>query len=242
MEPSNALAAIARDRLLAWDGSMDAHLVQPPIYSAMRDALLKEIFDRNLPADLADAAWHPADRGLGSFGNRLKARIVEMLRDDDRSLLAEGDTWAEAISRALTKGVATLFARLGDDPDAWVWDRVHRAVPRHTLSAALPGARRPARPDVHPPQRRRRHAATGRLLASHLRHGQPACRWPATPTTPQTGTTPCGSFPSAAPAIPAAPHYSDQSETWRKVEMVPMRWDWDAIIGNAESRQTLQPA
>ena len=145
VEPSNALAAIARERLLAWDGSMDAHLVQPTIYSAMRDALLKEIFDRNLPPDLAHDAWHPADRGLGSFGNRLKARMVEMLREDDRSLLngshpelVEGDTWADAISRALTRGVATLFSRLGDDPSAWVWDRVHRAVPKHTLSAAHP--------------------------------------------------------------------------------------------------------
>ena len=240
VEPSNALAAIARDRLLAWDGSMDAHLVQPTIYSAMRDALLKEIFDRNLPADLADAAWHPADRGLGSFGNRLKARIVEMLRDDDRSLLAEGDTWAEAISRALTRGVATLFARLGDDPDAWVWDRVHRAVPRHTLSATYPELDGLLDPPSIP------HSGDG---DTPLQGGYS----PATFATVTSLSVARYSYdtsdwdnslwvvPLGSSGHPGSPHYSDQSETWRKVEMVPMRWDWDAIIGNAESRQTLQP-
>ena len=247
VEPSNALAAIARDRLLAWDGSMDANLPQPAIYSAMRDALLKEVFERNLPPDLAYDAWHPADRGLGSFGNRLKARMVEMLRQDDRSLLVgnhpelvEGDTWPAAISRALTKGVATLFARLGDDPDAWVWDRVHRAVPKHTLSAAHPELNGLLDPPAIP------HSGDG---DTPLQGGYS----PATFATVTSLSVARYSYdtadwdnslwvvPLGSSGHPGSPHYYDQSETWRRVEMVPMRWNWDGIIANSETQQALEP-
>jgi penicillin amidase len=240
VEPSNALAAIARERLLAWDGSMDANQAQPAIYSAMRDALLKEIFERNLPPDLADASWHPADRGLGSFGNRLKASIVEMLRHDDRSLLSEGDTWPAAISRALTRCAVTLFAQLGDDPDAWVWDRVHRAVPRHTLSAAHPELNRlldpPAIPHSGdgdtPLQGGYSPAAFATVTSlSVARYAYDTANW-----DDSLWVVPLGSS-----GHPGSPHYCDQSETWRRVEMLPMRWDWPAIIASSETTQTLEP-
>ncbi len=241
VEPSNALCAIARDRLLAWDGSMDANRVGPTIYSAMRDALLRDIFDRNLPAGLAHDAWHPADRGLGSFGNRLKARMVEMIRNDDRSLLADGESWPDAISRALTRGVATLFTRLGDDPDAWVWDRVHRAVPKHTLSAAHPDLAGLLDPPAIP------HSGDG---DTPLQGGYS----PATFATVTSLSVARYSYdmadwdnslwvvPLGSSGHPGSPHYCDQSETWRRVEMVPMRWDWNAIASTAESHQTLRPS
>ena len=241
VEPANALSAIARDRLLAWDGSMDANLVQPTIYSAMRDALLKEIIDRNLPPGLAHDAWHPADRGLGSFGNRLKARMVEMLRTDDRSLLPEGDTWPAAISRALARGVADLFARLGDDPDSWAWDRVHRALPKHTLSASHPELDGLLDPPSIP------HSGDG---DTPLQGGYS----PAMPATVTSLSVARYSYdtsnwdhslwvvPLGSSGLPGSPHYYDQSETWRRVEMVPMRWDWHSIIANSKSHQTLEPA
>ena len=240
VEPANALSAIARDRLLAWDGSMDAHLVQPTIYSVMRDALLKEIFERNLTPELAYDAWHPADRGLGSFGNRLKARVVEMLRNDDRSLLADGDTWPAAISRALARGVGTLFGQLGDDPDAWAWDRIHRAVPRHTLSAAYSDLNGRLDPPSIP------HSGDG---DTPLQGGYS----PATLATVTSLSVARYSYdtanwdnslwvvPLGSSGHPGSPHYYDQSEAWRRVEMHPMRWDWEAIIASSETHQTLEP-
>ena len=240
VEPANALSAIARDRLLAWDGSMDAHLVQPTIYSAMRDALLKEIFERNLTPELAYDAWHPADRGLGSFGNRLKARVVEMLRNDDRSLLADGDTWPAAISRALARGVGTLFGQLGDDPDAWAWDRIHRAVPRHNLSAAYPDLNGRLDPPSIPhsgdgdtPMQGGYSPATLATVTSLsvARYSYDTANWDNS-----LWVVPLGSS-----GHPGSPHYYDQSEAWRRVEMHPMRWDWDAIIASSETHQTLEP-
>ncbi len=240
LEPQDSLSAVARDRLLAWDGSMDAHRVEPTIYSAMRDALLKEVIDRNLPPDLADAAWRPADRGLGSFGNRLKARMVEMLRQDDRSLLADGDTWPAAVSRALARGVVGLRDRLGEDIDGWRWDRIHRAAPKHTLSDAFPELGGLLDPPGIP------HSGDG---DTPLQGGYS----PAAPATVTSLSVARYSYdtsnwddslwvvPLGSSGHPGSPHYHDQSETWRRVEMVPMRWDWDAIIAGSETRQTLEP-
>ncbi len=254
VEPQDALSAVARERLLAWDGSMDAHRTEPAIYSAMRDALLKEVFERNLPPELAGAAWHPADRGLGSFGNRLKARMVEMLRGDDRSLLADGDTWPLAISRALAQGVANLSERLGNNPDGWVWSRIHRAVPRHPLSASLRYS-----------QENGRHSRGNGNLDGQL--DPPAIPHSGDGDTPLQGGYSPAAFatvtslsvaryaydpsnwdeslwvvPLGSSGHPGSPHYCDQSETWRQVEMVPMRWDWAGIIADSETRQTLEPA
>ena len=87
LEPQDELSKTAQEQLLDWNCEMDADKIQPTIYSAMRDALLKEVLETNLTEKLAYEAWHPADRGLGSFSNRLKARLVAMIDQDDRSLL-----------------------------------------------------------------------------------------------------------------------------------------------------------
>ena len=240
VEPQDALSAIARERLLAWDGAMDAHRPEPTIYSSMRDALLKELLERNLTPELADAAWHPADRGLGSFGNRFKARMVEMLRQDDRSLLPDGDTWPAAISRSLARGVANLREKMGDDPDGWAWNRLHRAVPRHTLSAAHPELDGlldpppiPTSGDGDTPLQGGYSPATFATVTSLsvARYSYDTANW-----NDSLWAVPLGSS-----GHPGSPHYHDQSETWRKVEMLPMRWDWDAIIANSETQQTLEP-
>ena len=138
LEPQDELSKTAQERLLDWNCEMDADKIQPTIYSAMRDALLKEVLETNLTEKLAYEAWHPADRGLGSFSNRLKARLVAMIDQDDRSLLPLGDTWPTAVARALSKAVTTLTERLGDDIDQWQWGKVHQARPKHNLSAAYP--------------------------------------------------------------------------------------------------------
>ena len=240
VEPLDAASAVARERLLAWDGSMDARRVEPTIYSAMRDALLKEIFQGNLPSDLAEDSWQPADRGLGSFGNRLKARMVEMIGQDDRTLLAEGDTWPAAVSRALARGVSSLRDRLGNDLDGWRWDRLHRAIPKHPLSGANPELNGlldppgiPHSGDGDTPLQGGYSPATFATVTSLsvARYSYDTANW-----DDSLWVVPLGSS-----GHPGSPHYCDQSETWRKVEMVPMRWDWNTIIANGEAHQTLEP-
>ncbi|NQW23766.1 MAG: penicillin acylase family protein [SAR202 cluster bacterium] len=240
VEPKDAASSAAKDRLLAWNGEMDAALVEPTIYSAMRDALLKEVLETNLTAKLAEEAWHPADRGLGSFTNRLKARLVEMIGQDDCSLLPDGDSWPEALAWALGSAVGALQDRLGDDMDQWQWERVHLARPKHTLSAAFPELAELLDPPAIP---------TSGDGDTPLQGGYSPSA-PATVTSlsvarysydPSNWENSLWVVPLGSSGHPGSPHYADQSETWRQVKMIPMGYDWESIKASCETEQTLNP-
>jgi penicillin amidase len=240
VEPLDDASAAAKARLLHWNGEMDAGLVQPTIYSAMRDALLQEVLATNLTADLAEEAWHPADRGLGSFSNRLKAQMVAMIGRDDRSLLPQGDTWPTAVARALSKAVGTLSGRLGEDMDNWRWERVHQARPKHNLSAAFPELAELLNPPAIP---------TSGDGDTPLQGGYSPSA-PATVTSlsvarysydPSNWENSLWVVPLGSSGHPGSHHYADQSETWRQVKMIPMGYDWDRIRNSCETQQTLEP-
>ena len=241
IDPKDAAIKAAKDLLLDWNGEMNANQVQPTIYSAMRDAMLKEVLETNLTEKLAYDAWHPADRGLGSFSNRLKARLVAMIEQDDRSLLPEGDTWPTAVARALSKAVATLSERLGGDMGQWQWERVHQARPKHNLSAAFPELAELLDPPAIP------SSGDG---DTPLQGGYSPAN-PATVTSlsvarysydPSNWENSLWVVPLGSSGHPGSPHYADQSETWRQVKMIPMGYDWGRIEASCETKQTLEPS
>ena len=241
IDPKDAAIKAAKDLLLDWNGEMNANQVQPTIYSAMRDAMLKEVLETNLTEKLAYDAWHPADRGLGSFSNRLKARLVAMIEQDDRSLLPEGDTWPTAVARALSKAVATLSERLGGDMGQWQWERVHQARPKHNLSAAFPELAELLDPPAVP------SSGDG---DTPLQGGYSPAN-PATVTSlsvarysydPSDWEKSLWGVPLGSSGHPGSPHYADQSETWRQVKMIPMGYDWGRIEASCETKQTLEPS
>ena len=241
VEPEDELSVQAKEKLSAWSGSMDASRVEPAIYSLWRDALLKDIFEHNLGPELADAAWHPADRALGSFANRLKARMMTMISQDDRSLLPPGEDWPSMMARALSRGVGVLRELLGDDPDQWRWERIHLARPRHNLSAAFPKLSSlldppaiPASGDGDTPlQGGYSHAEPATITSlSVARYAYDLADWDNS-----LWVVPLGSS-----GHPGSKHYHDQSETWRQVQMVPMLYSWDRIIAESQTQQRLEPA
>ena len=241
VEPRDEMSVRAKEMLLTWRGSMDADRVEPTIYSACRDALLKEILDHNLGPKLGEEAWHPADRGLGSFGNRLKARLVTMIAEDDRSLLPPGDDWPSAMSRALSRGVGSLRERLGEDMNQWRWGRIHQARPRHTLSGAHPEVSElldpppiPANGDGDTPLAGGYAPADPATITSLsvARYAYDFADWDKS-----LWVVPLGSS-----GHPGSKHYHDQSDAWRQVEMVPMLFSWDRIAAECESKQKLEPA
>ena len=241
IDPKDPAIKAAKHLLLDWNGEMNANQVQPTIYSAMRDAMLKEVLETNLTEKLAYDAWHPADRGLGSFSNRLKARLVAMIEQDDRSLLPEGDTWPTAVARALSKAVATLSERLGGDMGQWQWERVHQARPEHNLSAAFPELAELLDPPAIP---------TSGDGDTPLQGGYSPAN-PATVTSlsvarysydPSDWENSLWVVPLGSSGHPGSPHYADQSETWRQVKMIPMGYDWGRIEASCETMQTLEPS
>ena len=227
--------------LLGWSGSMDAGDVAPTIYSAFRDALLRRIYRHNLGEKLTDEAWHPANRGTGAFMGRVKTQLIYLFPEDDRRLLPEGENWVSMMSEALAEGVETLRKSLGEEMAEWNWDRLHQARARHTLSDAFPemaslldpppipmsgdgdtplaGAYSPADP-----------ATVGGL--SVARYAYDLADWDNS----------LWAIPLGASGNPGSPHYHDQSETWRKVQMIPMEYGWDGIVARSRARQALEPA
>ena len=241
VEPLDEMSARAKNKLLGWAGSMDAGRVEPTIYSACRDALLKEILERNLGPELFQEAWNPAGRGSGAFGNRLKARIVVMISEDDLSLLPLGEGWPSMLGRALSKGVADLQKRLGDDMEEWRWEQIHLARPRHNLSLAYPELSGlldppaiPASGDGDTPLAGGYSIAEPATMTSMsvARYAYDLADWDNS-----LWVVPLGSS-----GHPGSKHYHDQSETWRQVQMLPMLYSWDRIIAESETQQRLEPA
>jgi penicillin amidase len=240
VQPQDEMSVRAREMLLAWSGSMDSGRVEPAIYSACRDELLREVFEHNLGAELAGEAWHPANRGLATFANSIKARLVAMISNDDRSLLPEGEDWPSMVARALSRGVAALGRLLGDDPAEWRWDRIHQARPRHTLSTAYPELSGlldpppiPAGGDGDTPLAGGYSPADPATITSLsvVRYAYDLADWDRSLWVVPLGNS----------GHPGSKHYRDQSETWRQVQMLPMLYTWDRIIAESEARQRLEP-
>ena len=240
VEPKDELSVRVKEKLSNWSGSMDATKAEPTMYSLCRDFLLKEVLEHNLGPDLAAEAWHPADRALGTFVNRLKSRMVTMISQDDRSLLPPEQDWPSMMARALSRGAATLKERLGDDPDQWLWERIHVARPRHTLSDAYPEASGLLDPPAIP--------TSG--------DGDTPLQGGYSPADPATVTSlsvaryaydladwdkSLWAVPLGSSGHPGSKHYHDQSETWRKVQMVPMLYSWDRIKAESQTQQRLEP-
>ena len=243
--PESPEAARAKAKLLGWDCRMDAAAVEPTIYSAFRDALLKDVLEGYLGPELAQASWKPEGRGLGLFLGRLKARLIVLIASDDRRMLAPGETWQGLMSRALTRAVAELAARLGGDMDsgieAWQWGRVHLAKPTHTLSASRPDLAELLDPPPIPSSGDGDTPLAGSYAAANFatvtslsvaRYSYDTADWDNSLWV----------VPLGASGHPGSPHYHDQSESWRKVEMVPMEYHWAGIADNSETQQRLEPA
>ena len=148
------------------------------------------------------------------------------------------------MSRALTRAVAELAARLGGDMDsgieAWQWGRVHLAKPTHTLSASRPDLAELLNPPPIPSSGDGDTPLAGGYAAANFatvtslsvaRYSYDTADWDNSLWV----------VPLGASGHPGSPHYHDQSESWRKVEMVPMEYDWAGIADNSETQQRLEP-
>ena len=247
------LTELAMKMLITWSGSMDADNVvspndgrprsgiAPTIYSALRDALLRRIYRHNLGDKLTEEAWHPANRGTGAFMGRVKTQLIYMFPEDDRRLLPEGVTWLSAMTAALEDAVATLRSTFGDDPSQWRWGLVHQARPQHTLSVAFPDLAEILNPPPIPMSGDGDTPLAGAYSPADFatvgglsvaRYCYDLADWDNS----------LWAIPLGASGNPGSPHYHDQSETWRQVQMIPMEYGWDGIAARSQACQTLEPA
>jgi penicillin amidase len=226
-------------RLAAWDHVMDREAVAPTIYAAFRERLLRDLMTPIL-GPLAAGAFAPVPGGGVAHMTRLKSRLGEMIRDDDRSLLPPGAGWPAVLARALGQALTDLGEALGPDMNAWCWERLHVTRPLHPLAAAFPHLAG----TLNPPA-----AAVGGdgetvnaasflpgagyhvAITSVARYVFDLADWEASGWV----------VPHGASGHPDSPHRADQLAAWTECRLLPMRYDWARIEAAAESSLTLTP-
>jgi penicillin amidase len=240
IEPLDAGSRSALAMLRRWDGCMDPDSTAATVYAAFRARLVRDVLGPLL-GPLAEDAFAPALSAAVVHVARLRGRLVEWIRENDRTLLAAGDDWGSAMARALAGAVATLRETLGPDPASWAWGRLHVARPRHPLSAAFPAMAELLDPPAFP--------AGGDGDTVQAADFVPAAGFELTLTSVARYVFDLGDWersawivPLGASGHPGSPHYADQSADWAAVRLRPMRYDWARVAAESDSHQRLEPA
>ena len=239
VEPLDETSAEAREKLVAWDGTMDRDAVEPTVYSAFRLHLNRTLLE-HLLGPLAGEALKATSRGAPFHRSLLEASFVTQAEQNDASVLPPGADWSTVLARALADGVAYLKGRLGDDMSTWTWGKVHPTRPRHPLSASFPELALL----LDPPS----VALGGDGDTPQSASYQPSDPFTITGTSVARYVFDVGDWdnsawitPLGASGHPGSPHYADQAAIWGEVGLVPMLYDWDRIGATAESSQELRP-
>jgi penicillin amidase len=241
LKPTDPQVARARDVLLAWDCRMDRDAAGAAIYGATRTQMLADIVESAL-GDLASEALGTSGigRGAATHVGQIFARAVRAMEQGDDSALTGGLTWPAQIESALTRAVAELSERLGDDMTNWSWGAVHHTRPQHPLSRIFPDCA-----DLLDPPPVVTHGDADTPLAGAY---SSADRFVQTLMSvnryihdPSDWRRSRWIVPLGASGHAGSPHYADQASLWADVATVPQLWDWDDIIADAETRQRLLP-
>jgi penicillin amidase len=240
ISPPDPHAEAALKELLAWDGVMDRDSVPATIYAGFRERLLRQLMEPIL-GPLTAEAFAGAPRGAVAHMSRIRARLAEMIRGNDRTLLPAGGEWPAAIARALSAAVDELRAALGPDVSTWRWGRIHATQPQHTLSAAFPALANLLNPPPLPMGGDGDTVQAASFIAG--------AGYGVTVTSAARYVFDLGDWDRSAWVVPlgssghpGSPHYADQAKAWGEVQLLPMRYDWKRIRKEAETQQVLEPA
>jgi penicillin amidase len=159
--------------------------------------------------------------------------------DDLRTPGREGR--AEVLRAALERAVADLRARLGDDPAAWRWGKLHGLQPRHTM-----GKRRALASLFNMPFREG-GGGSASVWKTHMDLGDPAEPFRITAGPVYRMIVDLGDITrgrwiidTGSSGWPSSPHYSDQYALWSELRYLPMISDWEEIRRTAQARLVLR--
>jgi penicillin amidase len=230
----------ARERLLGWDGQMDKGSVAATIYAVFRERLMRDLMTPIL-GPLTKEAFAGTPRGAVAHMARIKARLADLIRRGDRTLLPPGAEWPAMLARALSRAVAELTRDLGPDMSMWEWGRLHGTLPRHTLSASHPEMAALLDPPAVPMGGDGDTVMAASFIAgggygltstSVARYVFDLADWEQSQWV----------VPLGASGHPGSPHYADQVQAWAEGRLFPMRYGWERVRAEAETHQALEPA
>ena len=223
LPPPGGTEGALRQRLLDWDGRMDAGSTAATEYNALRRAMTAILAQRSGLAGAAGGPWGAVAPGISPVG-QLWWTLPSLLRNNDTSLLG-GASWDDVLQEALADVAGT---------EARPWGEAHQPRFSHPLGdPALDAASRPIGGDGDTVMAVGLVPATGpaATYGALCRYvfdvgDWENCRWAV--------------FHGAS-GHPGSPHYADQNEPWSACRMVPMRYDWMGIEAAAETVQRLEP-
>lgn len=225
----DAAAQVLRDRLLAWDGHMDAVSAEASAYVSLRMALSRALAQRSGLAALDLSRLYTMAPGL-AIEYQLGWCLPNLLRADDLALLG-GATWDEVLAEAL--------ASVAQEPTA-TWGERHRVALRHPLAMAFPDAALLAPRDIGAVDGDNdtvfttgyvQTLGTQTAYASLARYVFDVGNWDASRWIVFHG----------ASGDPRDPRYDDQSATWRRGETAPMHYHWDTVQAHASAHMQWRP-
>jgi penicillin amidase len=226
---ADALAAKARDLLLAWNDRLDADSVPAGIYEMWQRRLVANIRDRLFPK--------AAQPFLGQPGMK---KVIDWLDAPDGRFGDDPVKGRDALAvRSLTEAVAELSKKLGPDMSGWRWgqEAYHHVLIRHPLSAVVPPDVR-ARLDVGPYPRGGDSytvSATGtadnQTSGGSLKIIADTENWDNSIALNNPGQS----------GDPASPHYRDLFEIWSRGQYFPIFYARPKIESVTEGRLVLTP-
>ena len=224
-------AAALRQRLLEWDGRMEAGSLAASGYIALRLALTRILAERSGLGALAGDPLLVVAPGVVPL-NQLWWTLPALLRADDVTLLG-GWTWPQALH-------AGLAAAANDPLTTQPWGEAHRPRFTHPLSAMFPDAAALLDPaaqaiggdgDTVFANGLLPHAGTRATYGALARYAFDVGAWENSRWTVFHG----------ASGHPGSPHYANQHASWAAARMVPMRYGWEGLTAVASARQSLAP-
>jgi penicillin amidase len=230
--PASGDAAVLRQRLLDWDGRMEAGSIAASGYIALRLALTRILAERSGLGGLVGDPLLAVPPGVVPL-NQLWWTLPALLRANDATLL-DGWSWSQALHAALVAAAADPLA-------AQPWGEAHRPRFMHPLSPMFADAAPLLDPaaqaiggdgDTVFANGLLPHAGTRATYGALARYAFDVGAWENSRWTVFHG----------ASGHPGSPHYADQHAAWAEARMVPMRYGWDGIAATASATQVLRPA
>lgn len=250
LSPRTMLESQAQEILRTWHYVLAPASAAAAIYTTFLRKLEQFVFEVHLGDDegLLQSYLGNGTTLLAianGYTSRSKPFIIRLLNERDDSWFADSvmpngpRTWVAALHRAFVAALDELREKLGDDPFAWQYGKIHTMTYAHVLGMVKPldkifnrgpypiggdidtvnmGAASPTQPESVMTVPSFRQIANLANLAASLSIHAPG----------QSGH-------------PASPHYDDFIKPWRNVEHHPMLFDHEMIDEHAAGKLRMIP-